>query len=205
MRHHALIPIALLFAAGFGCDFLPECDPLMSVGSIDDQVLPDGSTLEPWVERLSNVGSDLDDTRWTSDGSPAGMTAVLTEYAEDVLLQDETLCESAKLTTTGEATIGGWPNVFAGPVIVARWGTGLTNSLFMNIDSDGVTLDEARAPFEGWRDHDLRWTFELHDLGVEIFASLRWTSSIAIEIDGVDTLGEQVLYTPGHPWTDLQP
>lgn len=205
MRHHALNPIALLFAAGFGCDLLPECGAQTSVRPIDQNMLPDGSTLLPWVERLSNIGSYLDDTRWVSDGSPANMTVVLTEYAENVLLQDETPCASASLTTTGVAVIGAWPNVFGGPVVITRWGTGLTNSLFMNIDSDGVTLDEARAPFEGWRDHDLRWVFELHDVGVEIFASLRWTSSIAIEIDGVDTLGEQVLYTPGHPWTDLQP
>ena len=75
-----------MLVLGMGCTRTPvtECaDAEVTTGAVEDQLLPDGSTLESWLDRLT-TGVEAP-VRWDADGSSATVSVSVGSYEADAV------------------------------------------------------------------------------------------------------------------------
>jgi hypothetical protein len=197
--------IAALLLLGAGCELIPgdidDCSApgtLPQAGPYDDLAMPDGGTLAPWVETLAEEGVEVR-AQW-ADGWPFTFWVVLTEHADDAALSGA-VCDSPMLRLDVEATVGVWPDLlFAGPARVVRWEPdGVTHSLLLDIEDIEVAAEH--VPYPDWRIYRSTWRFELHEVGGVAYASLDWSSTRPVVVNGTYQTAGRLFGTPGHPWT----
>lgn len=206
----SLIPLALLLAAGFGCDIFTEldCDVDPEIGPYDQVALPGyGTTLEPWVRELSEDGVELNST-WDDD-APIGFWAALHTFEPLAELRENGNCWQPMVVLDGEATVGNWEEGFliAGRAQVVHWEIEGQPTYSLSVETHDIMLPPDRAPFDGWElVEDLEWKLEIFQVRGWSYAYMEWVTHTGDPVlwDGTRRNRGRILYTEGHPWTHPQ-
>ena len=183
-------------------------DAVVTTGAVEDQLLPDGSSLAPWLAALT-AGVDVS-VQWGADGSSSTLTASVGSYEADAVELTVGDCAVPLLTVDGEASaaLDAPALELAGATTV--WRAELDEQVSgLTMDLATVTLDAEHEPFPGYDtvDPPLVWTFELFERasspGVRL-AVLRWSTGddVPVVVDGQSYLSGRLFGTPGDPWTD---
>ena len=203
------VMLVLVMTSGCARTHIAEClDHELTTGSVADQALPDGSTLEPWLAQLS-AGVDVP-VEWEADGTSATVSALVSTYDADAVSLASGDCDLPLLRVEGEAGFS-----LAEPVLeltgsATVWRAQMDELVSgLKMDLATVALDAEHEPFPGYDtvNPPLEWTFELFEQASapgELLAVLTWSTgdNPAVVVDGVSYLRGRLFGTPGHPWTD---